>query len=154
MAREQQQNTPPKWLEQFLYWFSNDKEVEFLAGDLEELYAERRRNQGKIKAAFRYFIDVLDMIRPFNLFKNKQPITTFDMYRNYFKIAFRNMLKSKAYSFINVSGLAVGMAATILILLFVQHELSYDKYLESADRIFRISRAWYNEDGEVNLHLG
>lgn len=145
---------PPKWAENLLYWFSNDSQVEFLAGDLEELYVERRKKTGRFKAGLRYFIDVLDMMRPFNLLKNKKPLPIFDMYRNYIKIAFRNMLKSKAYSLINVSGLAIGMAATILILLFVQDELSYDKYFENSDRIFRISRAWYNDDGEVSLHLG
>ena len=154
MSRNSANIAPPKWAENLLYWFSNDAQVEFLAGDLGELYAERVKTQGKFKAGFRYCLDVLDMVRPFNLFKNKKTITTLDMYRNYLKIAFRNMLKSKAYSFINVTGLAIGMAATILILLFVQNELSYDKYLENSERIVRISRAWYNDDGEINLHLG
>ena len=76
------------------------------------------------------------------------------MFRNYFKIALRTMMKSKAYSLINVFGLAIGMAATILILLFVQDELSYDNYHVNKDRIYRVTRAWYNEDNEVNLHLG
>ncbi|SMP07493.1 putative ABC transport system permease protein [Algoriphagus winogradskyi] len=56
--------------------------------------------------------------------------------------------------FINVFGLAVGMAVSILIFLFVQHELSYDRYHANADRIFRVSRAWFNPDGEFSLHLG
>lgn len=56
--------------------------------------------------------------------------------------------------FINVFGLAVGMAVSILIFLFVQHELSYDKYHANADRIYRVSRAWFNPDGEISLHLG
>lgn len=76
------------------------------------------------------------------------------MLKNYFKIAVRNMLRQKAYSFINISGLAIGMAATILILLFVHHELSFDKYHENADRIVRVTRAWKNIDGETSLHLG
>jgi putative ABC transport system permease protein len=64
------------------------------------------------------------------------------------------MMKNKAYSVINITGLALGMAATILIMLFVQDELSYDKYHTNADRIYRVSRAWYNLDGEESLHLG
>ncbi|PZX57690.1 putative ABC transport system permease protein [Algoriphagus ratkowskyi] len=56
--------------------------------------------------------------------------------------------------FINVSGLAVGMAVSMLIFLFVQHEFSYDNYHENADRIVRVSRAWFNPDGETSLHLG
>ena len=144
----------PKWAEKLLYRFSNDTQVEFLAGDLAELYQMRQQQKGKTKARLAYIIDVLDLIRPFNLFKNKKPKTTIDMYKNYLKIAIRNMLKSKVYSIINILGLAIGMAATILILLFVQHELSYDRYHENADRIYRVTRAWYNESGEESLHLG
>lgn len=76
------------------------------------------------------------------------------MIKNYFTIAIRNMTRQKAYTFINLSGLAVGIAACVLILLYVQNELSYDKYLESNDRIYRVSRSWLNADGKVNLHLG
>ncbi|MGB8317539.1 MAG: ABC transporter permease, partial [Ignavibacteriaceae bacterium] len=59
------------------------------------------------------------------------------MFRNYLKIAFRNLLKYKAYSFINILGLAVGITACIMILLYVNDELSYDKYNIKADRIYR-----------------
>ncbi len=76
------------------------------------------------------------------------------MLKNYLIIACRNIVRQKAYSFINVFGLATGMAATILILLFVNHELSYDKYHENSDRIVRVTRAWKNIDGETSLHLG
>ena len=76
------------------------------------------------------------------------------MFRNYLTMAFRNMSRQKAYTLINLSGLAVGIAACILILLYVQDELSYDKYLKDHERIFRVSRSWQNADGEVNLHLG
>jgi putative ABC transport system permease protein len=61
------------------------------------------------------------------------------MIKNYFKIAFRNITRHKAYSLINISGLAIGMACSILILLWVQHELSYDRFHKNADHIFRIT---------------
>lgn len=76
------------------------------------------------------------------------------MLKNYIKIAFRNIRNQKSYAFINIFGLAIGMAATILILLFVQDELSYDRYHENSDRIYRVSREWVNEVGETSLHLG
>jgi hypothetical protein len=60
------------------------------------------------------------------------------MFSNYIKIAIRNILRHKVYSIINIVGLAVGMASTILILLWVQFELSYDRYHENADRIYRL----------------
>ena len=61
------------------------------------------------------------------------------MLKNYFKIAFRNLVRHKAYSIINISGLAIGMAASILILLWVQNELSYDRFNENADRVYRVT---------------
>lgn len=73
---------------------------------------------------------------------------------HYLKIFGRNLRKSPSFILINIMGLSVGMAASILIFLFVQHELSYDTYHEDSDRIFRVSRAWYNHDGEISLHLG
>ncbi len=60
------------------------------------------------------------------------------MIKNYLKIAFRNIVRHKAYSLINISGLAIGMAASILILLWVQHELSYDRFHKNADQTYRI----------------
>lgn len=60
------------------------------------------------------------------------------MIRNYFKIAYRNLLNSKFYSFINIAGLAVGIACCLLIMLFVQNELSYDQHHPHADRLYRI----------------
>ncbi|WP_057940094.1 ABC transporter permease [Algoriphagus resistens] len=76
------------------------------------------------------------------------------MLRNYLKILIRNTRKNPLYMFINVFGLAVGMAVSILIFLFVQHELSYDTYNVKSERIYRISRSWSNANGEVSLHLG
>ncbi|MEX2116750.1 MAG: ABC transporter permease [Bacteroidota bacterium] len=76
------------------------------------------------------------------------------MFSNYLKIAVRNLLKYKGYSLLNIAGLAVGMACCILMLLYVQDELSYDRYHENADRIYRVSRSWKNPNGEISLHLG
>jgi putative ABC transport system permease protein len=76
------------------------------------------------------------------------------MFKNQMKIAFRNIRKHLGYSLINIAGLAVGIACCILILLFVFDELSYDKFNENHDRIYRVTRKWFNEDGVVNLHLG
>ncbi len=76
------------------------------------------------------------------------------MIKHYFKLFLRTFRKKPTYTLINIFGLAVGMASSILIFLFVQHEFSYDTYHEKSDRIFRVSRAWYNQDGAISLHLG
>lgn len=61
------------------------------------------------------------------------------MFKNYLKIAIRNVQKHKGYAFINISGLAIGMACCILIITYIVNELSYDKYHENSDRIYRIA---------------
>jgi len=58
------------------------------------------------------------------------------MFKNYLKIAFRNMARSKGFTFINIAGLAVGMASAILILLWIQNEVSYDRFHEKTDRLY------------------
>src|SRR5450755_2966470 len=60
------------------------------------------------------------------------------MLKNYFKIAFRNLWRHRVFSFINILGLSVGMSACLLIYLYVSFELSYDRYHEKGDRIFRV----------------
>ena len=67
------------------------------------------------------------------------------MLRNYFKIALRNLMRHKGYAFINIAGLAVGLACCLLIGLFVRSELSYDRFHEKADRLYR---AWVDEREE------
>jgi putative ABC transport system permease protein len=61
------------------------------------------------------------------------------MFKNYFKTAWRTLSKNKFYSAINLSGLAVGLAAGIMLLLWVQNELSYDKFNKDYQQIFRLS---------------
>jgi len=58
--------------------------------------------------------------------------------KNYIRIAFRNIKRHKAFSFINIAGLAIGMACCILIMLWVANELSYDKFNQHKDRIYRL----------------
>src|SRR5688572_24139522 len=61
------------------------------------------------------------------------------MFKNYFIVAFRNLLKRKGFSLINILGLATGMAVCLLIVLFIQSELSFDKQHEKADNIYRVA---------------
>ena len=65
------------------------------------------------------------------------------MFKNYLKVALRNLWKNKAFSAINIMGLASGLAVCLLIVLYVVDELSYDKYNEKADRIYRVDADIY-----------
>jgi len=76
------------------------------------------------------------------------------MIKNYLKIAYRNLVKYKFISFINIFGLTVGLACCMLILTYILNELSYDKYQPNADRVYRVTRTFLNpETKAVSLTL-
>jgi putative ABC transport system permease protein len=75
------------------------------------------------------------------------------MFRNYLKIGLRNLRKHKAFSFINILGLAVGLTCCMLIGLFIKEEQSYDRFHENADNIYRFTREFKSPDGSTSLHL-
>jgi len=70
------------------------------------------------------------------------------MFKNYLKIALRNIKRYKGYSFINIAGLAIGMTCCLLILLYVNQELSYDRFHKNAHRIFRVAVDTTSTDGK------
>ena len=74
------------------------------------------------------------------------------MIKNYFKIAWRNLVSSKGYSAINIGGLAVGMAVAMMIGLWIYDELNYDKYHKNYDRIARVMQN-QNFNGEIGTQF-
>ena len=76
------------------------------------------------------------------------------MLKNYLRIAVRNLAKYKFISFINLFGLSVGIACCLLILTYILHETSYDRYNHNANRTWRVTRNFINRDGIVSLPLG
>src|SRR6266542_5660293 len=69
------------------------------------------------------------------------------MFRNYFKTAIRNLSRNKNYTLINVIGLAVGTAASLLIFLVIQFETSFDNFHKKKDGIYRVATEFHNQDG-------
>lgn len=75
------------------------------------------------------------------------------MIRNYLKIAFRSMLKNKAYVAINIVGLALGISCCILILLFVEDELGFDRFHDDYDQIYRLRVERFSSGGEAEYSV-
>lgn len=129
-------NTPPKipaLLIKFFAWY-DDGFVVF--GDLCEEYYEIMKARERINAKFWFW---MQSVRTIPVFISDFFIWRIIMFKNYLKAAFRNLKKQKGYAFINISGLAIGMAACIMILMWVHDELSFDTYHENTDRIFRLT---------------
>ncbi len=134
-----------------LRFLINHNHPDSLFGDFVEMYSDVYLNNGLIAARFWLWAQIFMAIPTF--FHNSI-YWSFFMISNYIKIAIRNLIRHKAYSFINIFGLALGITVCILILLFVKDELSYDKFYENNDRIYRLSREWLNSSNkETSLHL-
>ncbi|MEM9831867.1 MAG: ABC transporter permease [Bacteroidota bacterium] len=132
---------PPKWANRFLEWYCAAELLDEVQGDLHEAFYFRVKRYGLQKAKWLFVKEVLLFCRPSSFKKNTSLhyVTNPDMFQNYLKIAFRNLLKSKVFSAINVFGLALGLAACFLIMQYVLFELSYDQFHEGSDRIYRVS---------------
>jgi putative ABC transport system permease protein len=118
---------------------------DFLRDCYEKEYRERYAQQGKRKA-WKWISQQILSALPVML---KMKITgEAIMIRNYIVTTFRNIRRHKGYAFINIAGLAVGMACCLLIFLWVNHERSYDRYHKNADDIFRVVCHWPGDEGE------
>src|SRR6516162_2047647 len=73
------------------------------------------------------------------------------MFKNYFKTAWRNLMKNKTFSLINIAGLSIGMAACLLILQYVSFQLSFDQFNKNAEDIYRVYNDRY-QNGKLVQH--
>ncbi len=121
--------------------------LDYIEGDLMEVYAKRLNEEGKRKADLKFIGDVLLLFRPgiIKPTEGHQQLNQYDMFKNYLKTGWRNSLNNKGLFGINVAGLALGMATCLIIMLFVMDELSYDRYNKKADHIVRVGL-----NGKVN----
>ncbi|MGA0560362.1 ABC transporter permease [Larkinella sp. VNQ87] len=141
---------PPRWADRLLEWFVNADLLEYVQGDLHETFHKRVAQVGASRARREYVWAVLQCLTPF-FAKRRMPAPGYGqdrnspkplftaMLSNYLTIAFRNLWRQKAFTAINIVGLAVGLATCLLIVLFVLHERSYDRYHIHADRLYRMT---------------
>jgi len=146
------QNLPPKLFLRFFRWYCHPKMQDYIEGDLMEVYEKRLKEGGKRKADVKFIVDVLllfrpSIIRPMEGYKN---LNTYGMYKSYFKIGWRNLIKDKTYSAISILGLSVSTALGILIFQYSIHELRFDNFIENADQIYRITASTYKDNLKVN----
>ena len=133
------QPAPPTLAQKLLLSFLRDDLAEEVCGDLEEKFYVALKQRSAYRAKVDYWCQVVNYLRPFAIRKMGSAYKNqFDMFQNYFKISLRNLVRQKLYSIINIGGLAVGLTSFILIFVYVQHELSYDRFFDNSDRIYRI----------------
>jgi putative ABC transport system permease protein len=140
--------SPPKWADRFLEWYCNPALLEDIQGDVHELYNKRVKSKNRRIANLEFAWNVLRFFRWSNIKRSKkyQSSSTFMMYQNYFTVFKRSFIKQKGYSFLNVFGLAIGIACFLLITFYIRDEFSYDRFHSKADRIVRMHEI-FESDG-------
>jgi putative ABC transport system permease protein len=128
-------SSPPRLAVWLVKRFDRYRTTHAIIDDMQEVFARICRDRGNIAACLWYWAQCLDAVIKNTLFNLRW---RFIMMKNYLKIALRNMRRHKGYSLLNISGLVLGLVCFILVSLYVQYELSYDKYHEHYKRIFRI----------------
>ncbi|MEI9917448.1 MAG: ABC transporter permease [Bacteroidota bacterium] len=131
--------SPPKWADRFLEWYCNPRLLEEIQGDTHELYARKLKETNRRIANIQFAWNVVRFFRWSNIRRPQSKSSpNFMMYSNYFAVFKRGFLKQKGYSFLNVLGLAIGIACFLLISLYMRNEYSFDRIHSKADRIYRI----------------
>ncbi len=143
---------PPRLAIGFLQWFCPPSLYEGIEGDLMEAFEDDVSSVGVRLARRRYMRNVLRFFRPGIVFRNSFLIQLIarDMIFNYLKTALRNFLKHKSFTALNITGLALGMAASLLILQYVKYERSFDAFHSKAEDIYRIQYNGYH-NGELSF---
>lgn len=131
---------PPRSAEKLLTWFLKDDLAEEVLGDLDEKFYHTVNKYSVKKAKRNYWYQVIKYIRPFAIKPFKSPLNRTTMVKHNFKISYRQILSNKGYSFINIGGLAMGMVVAMLIGLWVNDELSFNKYHHNYDQIVQVLR--------------
>lgn len=148
-------NKPPVLATRLLVSFLKPGLVEEVSGDLDEKFRADLRRTSRFRACAYYWLQVIQYLRPFAIRGIEMGnIISISMFTNYWKITWRVMARQKLYAAINVGGFAIGIAACLLITLYIRHELSFDKHYENSERIFRIYReSTFNGEFRANAWM-
>lgn len=145
--------SPPRWAQRFFQWYCHPEYYEDIEGDLLERFEAKSESHGSKNARWNYVKDVAKLFRPGIIRSIEIPsqLIHYHMLKNYFKVGFRNILRHKAFSLINITGLSVGIACCIIIMLYIKNELSYDRYHEKYNRIYRVLQTFRSTEDPGSL---
>ena len=132
---------PPKFALRFFRWFCHPSLKKHIEGDLMELYLEQVKRSGKLNADIKFVFDVILLLRP-GIIKHGSTynINNYAMYKSYLKIGWRNILKNRGHSLINIGGLACSLTVAMFIGLWIYDELSFNRFHDNYDTIASVYR--------------
>ncbi|MDO1450127.1 ABC transporter permease [Rhodocytophaga aerolata] len=144
MNQDRHKFQPPSWIDKFLQWQLPEDQFEEVQGDMLELYVHWVEEKGERTANWLYFLNAFTFLRPlpkrkpFSKINHYSQANTSHMIANYLKVGFRNLIRQKAYSCINIGGLSIGLACCITIGLYIWDEYKFDRFHTNYRHIYRV----------------
>lgn len=136
---------PPRFSRKLLDRLAHSGERATIAGDLDEYYFELENLRGRASARLWFRLQVLRTVPKLLIFSMKWSLI---MLRNHLKLALRALVRRKGFSLLNLTGLSLGLASCILILLWIQGEMAYDRFHENRDHLFLTYMEAASQDGQ------
>lgn len=132
---------PPKWAHRLVLWYCHPIYANEIAGDLEELFESWVQEVGPQKAKWRYAWNALLFIRMYNsrFGQNANVMNPLNNFSHHLKISIRNLRRYRIFHAGNMIGMALGLGVSLLILVHVSRELSFEKHIPDYDQIYRVS---------------
>jgi putative ABC transport system permease protein len=141
-----------KYIDKIIEGVATARESEIILGDMQEEYETILKSSGKFRADLNYFFGFISLLTNKALKKKGQSRSNFfTMFSNYIKIAFRQLGRQKLHNTINIVGLAIGLAVTLVISLYVVQEFSYDKFHVKKDRIHLLPMTWKFGSTQISI---
>ncbi len=132
------QPQPPRWASRFLSWFCDEALLEEIQGDLEEAFNHRAKRLGLQQARQQYISDVFSFFKPYAFEKYSRVKQFVPMLDHRIKIALRNILQHRRFTFINAFGLIAGISAIVLISVYLNYEYTFDEQVPNYERTHRL----------------
>lgn len=129
---------PPAWAIAFLHWFCKPELADEIEGDLREEFATHLATNGPLIAKIRFTIGVLTFLRPFAIRHKSAGNFRFFMFRNYVRIAWRDMAAHKLFTAINVIGLAFSLSVGLIMVALLSDMFRFDEFHANKDQIRRV----------------
>lgn len=147
---------PPKLSHRFFRWYCHRDYLEDIEGDLLERFEYNLEQNGSKNARWNFTKDVIKLFRPglIRSLEGTQKLNNYGMFKNYLKVAFRNIKRQRVTSILNIIGLALGIASSLLIMLHIKQELNYENSYSKVEQIHRISGSqWANSSPPLKNFL-
>lgn len=150
MNKAKKRLRPPRLADRLLEYYCRNELLDSIQGDLHEQFLLDVKKYSQWKARWRYWSNVLTFINRFTLRRKTrvhQRNTSTAMFRNYLLITLRNLRRKPVFSFINLFGLAVGLATCMIIFFYIRHETSFDSFHKNSENIYRVANVYERASG-------